>query len=66
MKISPLFTTYLNIIYWIQIVYTSTTKADAGKSELKNLINFATDTNYSSIKIEDSTNDHDDCPIINW
>ena len=66
MKILPLFFTYLNIIYWIPIVYTSAVKSNAGKSEVKNLINFATNTNYSSIKIEDSTKNHEECPIINW
>ena len=70
MKISPLFTTYLNIIYWIPIVYASTTKANVGKSDVKKLSNFATSTNHSLIKIykkiQDYKNDYDECAIINW
>ena len=68
MKYSLLIITKINVITWISMVSTVVTSNNTDQSVLKSLIDDNNGANkiQASVIIEDTSNQVEQCPLINW
>ena len=68
MKYSLLIITKINVITWISMVSTVVTSNNTDQSVLKSLIDDNNGANkiQASVNIEDTSNQVEQCPLINW